>query len=139
MTVGFPPAKVTRAPVDGGCKPSRPSNTPAFCNDSLYRIMAATALASGMVPGAAFSYPFGIISIINRIVMPSCSEYPLCGRFAYLNCTARVLFFPCFHTLVVQGDHNRQGRLLERDVWFATYMSLASLCICLTGRTSMLP
>ena len=41
-----------------------------FCNDSLYRIMAATALASGMVPGAAFSYPFGIISIMNRIVIP---------------------------------------------------------------------
>ena len=30
---------------------------------------AATALASGMVPGSAFSYPFGIINIMNRIVM----------------------------------------------------------------------
>jgi hypothetical protein len=30
----------------------------------LYFIMAATALASGMVPAGAFSYPFGIISIM---------------------------------------------------------------------------
>jgi hypothetical protein len=37
--------------------------------DSLYFIIAATALGSGMVPGAALSYPFGITSIMNRIVM----------------------------------------------------------------------
>jgi hypothetical protein len=34
----------------------------------LYFIIAATASAGGMVPGAAVSYPFGIISIMNRIV-----------------------------------------------------------------------
>jgi hypothetical protein len=35
----------------------------------LYFIIAATALASGMAPGSAFSYPFGIISIMNRMVV----------------------------------------------------------------------
>jgi hypothetical protein len=33
----------------------------------LYFIIAATASAGGMVPGAAVSYPAGIISIMNRI------------------------------------------------------------------------
>jgi hypothetical protein len=32
--------------------------------------MAATAAASGMAPGSAVSYPLGIISIMNRIVVP---------------------------------------------------------------------
>jgi hypothetical protein len=41
----------------------------AFCKDSLYFIIASTALGSGMVPGAAVSYPLGIISIMNRIVV----------------------------------------------------------------------
>src|SRR6266404_3136756 len=68
VTVGFPPENVTRAPIEGGWSPSSASSTPAFCRDSLYFIIAATALASGIVPGAAFSYPFGIISIMNRIV-----------------------------------------------------------------------
>src|SRR5438067_441147 len=57
-----------RAPVEGGWRPSSASSTPAFCRDSLYFVIAATALASGMAPGAAFSYPLGIISIMNRIV-----------------------------------------------------------------------
>jgi hypothetical protein len=33
----------------------------------LYFIIAATASAAGMAPGSAFSYPLGIISIMNRI------------------------------------------------------------------------
>jgi len=37
----------------------------------LYFIMAATALASGIAPGWAFSYPLGIISIMNRIAVVS--------------------------------------------------------------------
>ena len=69
VTFGFPPENETRAPIDGGWRPSSASSTPAFCRDSLYFIIAATALASGMVPGAAFSYPLGIISIMNRIVI----------------------------------------------------------------------
>src|SRR5437764_372185 len=69
VTLGFPPANETRAPIDGGCRPSSASSTPAFWRDSLYFIIAATALASGVVPGAAFSYPFGIISIMNRIIV----------------------------------------------------------------------
>src|SRR6267378_5330808 len=68
VTLGFPPENETRAPIEGGWRPSSASNTPAFCRDSLYFIMAATALASGMAPGGAFSYPFGIISIMKRIV-----------------------------------------------------------------------
>src|SRR5690349_11180180 len=70
VTLGFPPANDTRAPIEGGWRPSSASSTPAFCSSSLYFIIAATALASGMVPGAAVSYPLGIISIMNRIVTP---------------------------------------------------------------------
>jgi hypothetical protein len=40
----------------------------------LYFIIASTALASGMVPGAALSYPLGIISIMNRIVITPLSK-----------------------------------------------------------------
>jgi hypothetical protein len=36
----------------------------------LYFIIASTAFASGMVPGLAFSYPFGIINIMNRMGEP---------------------------------------------------------------------
>src|SRR5713226_5702436 len=72
VTLGFPPENETRAPIEGGWRPSSASSTPAFCRDSLYFIIAATALASGMAPGLAFSYPFGIISIINRIVVSPC-------------------------------------------------------------------
>src|SRR6202140_3380941 len=71
VTLGLPPAKVTRAPIEGGWRPSSASSTPAFCRASLYLIMAATALASGMAPGWAFSYPLGIISIMNRIAVVS--------------------------------------------------------------------
>src|SRR5258708_4608694 len=69
VTLGFPAENDTRAPVEGGWRPSSASSTPAFCRDSLYFIMAETALGSGMVPGSAFSYPLGIISIIKRIVI----------------------------------------------------------------------
>jgi hypothetical protein len=37
----------------------------------LYFIIAATASALGTVPGSAFSYPLGIISIMNRMVVIS--------------------------------------------------------------------
>ena len=41
----------------------------AVWNDSLYFIMAATEFGSGIVPGKACSYPFGMISIMNRILL----------------------------------------------------------------------
>jgi hypothetical protein len=41
---------------------------PASFNASLYFIIAATASAGGIVPGSAVSYPFGIISIMKRMV-----------------------------------------------------------------------
>src|SRR5580700_3747718 len=69
VTFALPPANVTRAPIEGGCSPSSASSTPAFCSDSLYFIIAATASALGMAPGPAFSYPLGIISIMNRMVV----------------------------------------------------------------------
>src|SRR5579871_4174220 len=53
--------------MEGGWSPSSASRTPAFWRDSLYFIMAATAAGAGVAPGAAFSYPFGIISIMNRM------------------------------------------------------------------------
>src|SRR5687768_7948520 len=76
VTLALPPGNVTRAPIEGGCSPSRANSTPAFCNDSLYFIIAATAFASGTVPGFALSYPFGIIIIMNRMDV---SPYDLGG------------------------------------------------------------
>ena len=67
MTFALPPANETRAPIDGGWRPSSASSTPAFCSDSLYFIIAATAAASGVVPGSARSYPLGIISSMKRM------------------------------------------------------------------------
>src|SRR5690606_38946453 len=56
VTTGSPEAKETRAPMEGGCRPSAATSTPAFCRASLYFIMAETAsISSGMVPGGAFS------------------------------------------------------------------------------------
>src|SRR5262249_4376557 len=78
VTLGLPPKKETRAPIEGGWRPSRASRTPACCRASLYFIMALTASASGMVPGAAASYPLGIISIMNRILV-TLSKSP-CSR-----------------------------------------------------------
>src|SRR3954470_2692530 len=69
VTFALPPGNETRAPIDGGCRPSPPSITPAFCSSSLYFIIAAPALASGSVPGFALSYPFGIMIIMNRMVL----------------------------------------------------------------------
>src|SRR5438552_18061352 len=53
--------------MEGGWRPSSASSSPAFCRDSVYFVIATTAWGSGMAPGFAFSYPFGIISIMNRI------------------------------------------------------------------------
>src|SRR3569832_1748864 len=66
MTRGLPRATVTRAPMDGGCNPSKARSTPARCKDSVYFNIAATAFASGIVPGLALSYPLGIINSMNR-------------------------------------------------------------------------
>jgi hypothetical protein len=55
VTLGLPPEKLTRAPADGGCSPSKLNSTPAFASDSLNFIMFSTSFASGMVPGAAVS------------------------------------------------------------------------------------
>jgi hypothetical protein len=41
----------------------------------LYFIIAFTASALGMAPASAFSYPLGIISIMNRMVVFSFSEF----------------------------------------------------------------
>ncbi len=41
----------------------------SLCRDSLYFIMASTALGSGIVPGLACSYPFGIISNMKRTMV----------------------------------------------------------------------
>src|ERR1700694_518859 len=69
VTFDLPPENDTRAPIEGGGRPSSPSNTPDFCRASLYFLIAATALASGICPAVAASYPFGIISIMNRTVI----------------------------------------------------------------------
>jgi hypothetical protein len=53
--LGLPPSKLTRAPIDGGCRPSSAISTPAFRRDSLYFIIAATASAGGVAPGGALS------------------------------------------------------------------------------------
>src|SRR5438128_10454875 len=67
--MGVPPEKHTRAPVAGECSPSSPSKTPALVRDSLYFVILATRSAGGVKSAAAFSYPFGITSIMNRIVV----------------------------------------------------------------------
>src|SRR5439155_22150480 len=69
VTLGFPPENLRRVPFAGGCSPSSPSSTPALVRDSLYFVILATRSAGGVKSAAAFSYPFGITSIMNRIVV----------------------------------------------------------------------
>src|SRR5437773_10665321 len=69
VILALPPENEIRAPAEGGWRPSSESSTPAFFSVSLYFIIASTALGSGVIPGAAFSYPLGIISIMNLIVV----------------------------------------------------------------------
>src|SRR5580692_7922650 len=69
VTTGAPVSNETRTPADGGCRPSSVIRTPASLSASLYFIIAATASLGGVAPGAAASYPRGIIIIINRIVL----------------------------------------------------------------------
>src|SRR5207248_2618925 len=71
VTLVLPPPKLTRAPLAGGCSPSSPSSTPALVRDSLYLVILATRSAGGVKSAAAFSYPLGITSIMNRIVLGS--------------------------------------------------------------------
>src|SRR2546422_2809813 len=66
VTLGLPPEKRTRAPVAGGRNPSSPSRTPALVRESLYFVILATRSAGGAKSAPAFSYPFGITSIIDR-------------------------------------------------------------------------
>src|SRR2546427_1930762 len=47
----------------------RSSKTPALVRDSLYFVILATSSAGGAKSAAAFSYPFGITNIMNRIVV----------------------------------------------------------------------
>src|SRR6266404_7085060 len=75
VTVGLPDLNETRAPADGGCSPSNASSTPASFSASLYFIIAATCSAGGTVPGAAVSYPEGIISIMNRMAFSSSVDH----------------------------------------------------------------
>src|SRR5438046_486244 len=70
VTLGFPRENETRVPIEGGWSPSSASSTPAFVSASLNFVISATISALGMAPGSAFSYPWGIISIMNRIVVP---------------------------------------------------------------------
>src|SRR5216117_4082310 len=70
VTLGFPRENETRVPIEGGWRPSSASSTPALVSASLYFVISATISALGMAPGSAFSYPWGIISIMNRIVVP---------------------------------------------------------------------
>src|ERR1700694_3572499 len=67
VTTGLPPSNETRAPIEGGCNPSSVISTPAAFNASLYFIIAATASAGGIVPGAAASSTLGTTCIMNRI------------------------------------------------------------------------
>src|SRR5213078_5058912 len=67
VTFVLPPPKLTRAPLAGGVSPSSPSSTPALVRDSLYLVILATRSAGGAKSAAAFSYPLGITSIMNRI------------------------------------------------------------------------
>src|SRR6266516_4304437 len=71
VTVALPPENLTRAPVAGGCSPSSVSTTPALVSDSLYLVILATRSAGGAKPAGAFSYPLGITSIMNRMVVSS--------------------------------------------------------------------
>src|SRR5438876_12345854 len=71
VTLGLPPEKRTRAPVAGGRNPSSPSRTPALVRESLYFVILATRSAGGAKSAPAFSYPFGITSIMKRIVLSS--------------------------------------------------------------------
>src|SRR5436309_586395 len=70
VTLGFPRENETRVPIEGGWSPSSASSTPALVSASLYFVISATISALGMAPGSAFSYPWGIINIMNRIVVP---------------------------------------------------------------------
>src|SRR5437667_12507247 len=67
VTLGFPPENLRRVPWAGGASPSSPSSTPALVRDSLYLVILATRSAGGAKSAAAFSYPLGITSIMNRI------------------------------------------------------------------------
>src|SRR6266496_3925786 len=71
MTLGLPPENLTRVPLAGVCNPSRPSSTPALVRDSLYFVILATSSAEGTKSAPAFSYPFGITSIMNRGIVPA--------------------------------------------------------------------
>src|SRR5207247_11275186 len=66
VALGLPPANCTRAALAGGCSPSSPSSTPALVKDSLYFVILATRSAGGTKSADAFSYAFGITSIMNR-------------------------------------------------------------------------
>src|SRR2546425_8501223 len=70
VTLGLPPANFTRAPFAGGCSPSSATTTPALVRDSLYFVILATSSAVGTKSAPAFSYPFGITSIMNRGIVP---------------------------------------------------------------------
>ena len=79
VTLGFPRENETRVPIEGGWSPSSASSTPAFVSASLYFVIAATISALGTAPGSAFSYPWGIISIMNRIVVPPSTRATIGG------------------------------------------------------------
>src|SRR5579863_9059812 len=86
--------------------------------------MAATALGSGMVPGRAFSYPLGIIIIMNRIEIVS-----LLGRRTRgLEIdSGRILFTATFFSFLeaveeAAGVHSRQG---FQAMWLAFFNGVA--------------
>src|SRR5436309_526252 len=79
VTLGFPRENETRVPIEGGWSPSSASSTPALVSASLYFVISATISALGMAPGSAFSYPWGIINIMNRIVVPPSTRATIGG------------------------------------------------------------
>jgi hypothetical protein len=57
-TVGIPLANLIRAPFELGCKPARWSKIPAFAISSLYFVIAAMSLLSGITPASAFLFSY---------------------------------------------------------------------------------
>src|SRR5271157_800927 len=86
VTFDLPALKVTRALiVAGGVSPSSASSTPAFPSSSLYLPILSMLLRSGTQPGFAFSYTFGNMIIMKRMVFSlKVERAPYQGRFSYI-------------------------------------------------------
>src|SRR2546422_134692 len=123
VILGFPPENETRVPIEGGWSPSSASSTPALVSASLYFVISATISALGMAPGSAFSYPWGIISIMNRIVVPPSTRATSGGP----QDRHRAVRLPARHGPDDQeGLCPRRDRVGQRGVrWFVGHILLA--------------